>query len=167
MTNLANVFRPRRFTGWHMAAIMVAAFGVIIAANATLAVFATASWPGLLVKNSYVESQNFERNAEQRRAVQQHLGWQAEAEVAAGVLTVHVRDAAGQPLGGATVSAMIGHPANAGDDHTTELVAAGDGAYRAPAALPPGVWRADVTVVDDRRQPWHKAFRFTVPSQGG
>ncbi|HLA02420.1 MAG TPA: FixH family protein, partial [Aestuariivirga sp.] len=44
----------RTFTGWHMAAITISFFAVIIAVNLTLAVFASSSWSGLVVANSYV-----------------------------------------------------------------------------------------------------------------
>ena len=45
----------RTFTGWHMAVITISFFAVIIAVNLTLAVFASTSWTGLVVANSYVE----------------------------------------------------------------------------------------------------------------
>lgn len=163
MTLIARAFMPQRFTGWHMLAIMIAFFGVIVGVNITLAVFASASWSGLLVKNTYVESQNFTRNTERRRQVQASLGWQADATVDAGVFSVRLTDEAGQPVYGATVSAAVGRPTHAGDDHTMQLVSVGEGTYQAPAGLAPGIWRADVTAVDSRRQPWTTAFRFTVP----
>ncbi len=165
MTLLTRVFMPRRFTGWHMASIMIAFFAFIIGVNITLAVLATASWPGLLVKNTYVESQNFTRNTEQRRQLQADLGWQAAAAVTDGIFAVDLRDAAGQPVYGAVVTAAIGRPTHAGDDHTAALAHVGYGTYRATAKLAPGIWRADVTAVDARQRPWTTAFRFTVPSQ--
>ena len=42
----------KAFTGRHMAAIMVAFFGVIIAVNFTMARFATATFGGRVVENS-------------------------------------------------------------------------------------------------------------------
>ena len=65
----------RTFTGWHMAAITSSFFAVIIAVNLTLAFFASTSWTGLVVANSYVASQNFNRDAEIARQ-QRALGWQ-------------------------------------------------------------------------------------------
>ncbi len=52
------------FTGWHMLGIMVAFFGVIIAVNITMAYKAVSSWSGLVVKNTYVASQEFNDKAE-------------------------------------------------------------------------------------------------------
>lgn len=48
-----------RFTGYHMIACVVSFFAVIIFANVTMAWFASSSWTGLVVKNSYVASQQF------------------------------------------------------------------------------------------------------------
>ena len=50
---------PKEFTGRHMLAIMLAFFGTIIAVNLVMAIFASRSWTGLVVKNSYVASQEF------------------------------------------------------------------------------------------------------------
>ena len=59
--------RPREFTGKHMLVIMFAFFGVIIAVNLTMATFAHTSWSGLVVQNSYVAGQHFNRKAEEGR----------------------------------------------------------------------------------------------------
>ena len=46
--------------GWHVLGMFVLGFGVIIAVNATLAVNAVRSFPGLETDNSYVTSQEFQ-----------------------------------------------------------------------------------------------------------
>ena len=70
----------RPFTGRHMAIIIISFFAVIIAVNLTMAYFARSSWTGLVVKNSYVASQSFNRDAEIARQ-QQALGWQMTLNV--------------------------------------------------------------------------------------
>ena len=55
--------KPAEFTGRHMLAIMLAFFGVIIAVNLVMATLASKSWTGLVVKNTYVASQQFNRKA--------------------------------------------------------------------------------------------------------
>ena len=67
----------RRFTGWHMTAIMIAFFGVIITVNMTMAVFATRTFGGKVVENSYVASQQFNEWLAAARA-QEKLGWKHE-----------------------------------------------------------------------------------------
>lgn len=68
-----------KFTGRHMAIIMVAGFGIVIAVNATMAAYAIGGFHGVVVENSYVASQKFNgwlEEAEQARA----LGWQVKPE---------------------------------------------------------------------------------------
>ncbi len=51
-----------KFTGRKMLAIVVAFFAVIITVNLFMAYKAVGTFPGLVVKNSYVASQEFDRN---------------------------------------------------------------------------------------------------------
>ncbi|WP_037492794.1 FixH family protein, partial [Sphingobium sp. HDIP04] len=64
----------RRFTGWHMTAILAAFFAVVIAVNMLMATVAVRSFGGTVVENSYVASQKFNGWLAQARA-QQRLGW--------------------------------------------------------------------------------------------
>ena len=64
----------RRFTGWHFTAIITAFFGVVIAVNLTMAVFATRTFGGVVVENSYVASQTFDRD---------RLAWHDRADICA------------------------------------------------------------------------------------
>ncbi|MEO0913737.1 MAG: FixH family protein, partial [Pseudomonadota bacterium] len=68
---LKTILGTEKFTGWHMFAVMVLFFGTIISVNLTLAYFASQSWTGLVVKNSYVASQHF--NEDQARLKAQKL----------------------------------------------------------------------------------------------
>lgn len=68
-----------KFTGRHMAIIMVAGFGIVIAVNATMAAYAIGGFHGVVVENSYVASQKFNtwlEKAEEARA----LGWEVTPE---------------------------------------------------------------------------------------
>ena len=78
----------REFTGWHAAAVFVGAFGVIIGVNLVLAFSAVETFPGLETKNSYVESQLFDR---QRRA-QEALGWSIYASAREGEVQLDITD---------------------------------------------------------------------------
>ena len=60
--------KPFTFTGWHMLAIMLAFFGTIITVNFTMAYLATSTWSGLVVKNTYVASQQFNGKAAAAKA---------------------------------------------------------------------------------------------------
>ena len=67
---------PRPFTGRHMAMIMIAFFGVVIAVNVLMARFAVSTFGGVVVENSYVASQHFNRWLDEAR-VEGALGWKA------------------------------------------------------------------------------------------
>ena len=69
-----SVARP--FTGRHMAAIMIAFFGVVITVNVVMARFASSTFGGVVVDNSYVASQHFNRWLDEASAERQ-LGWHA------------------------------------------------------------------------------------------
>ena len=74
MTQQRRIARP--FTGKHMAAIMIAFFGVVIAVNVLMARLATSTFGGLVVENSYVASQKFNRWLGEARS-EKALGWKA------------------------------------------------------------------------------------------
>lgn len=130
----------RKLTGWHVLAIFVGAFGVIIAVNLTLAYNAVASFPGLEVANSYVASQTFD----DRRAAQQALGWSVVAEDQDGVLSLAITDESGAPIRASRLSAKVGRKTSVMDDHEPDLIF--DGVrYTASDALAPGYWNVWLT----------------------
>ena len=67
----------RRFTGWHFTAIITAFFGVVVAVNLTMAVFATRTFGGVVVENSYVASQKYNDWLDAAKR-QQQLAWSIE-----------------------------------------------------------------------------------------
>ena len=125
----------REITGKHVLIGMVAAFGVIIAVNMTLAFKAVGTFPGLEVKNSYVASQSFDV----RRAAQDALGWDVAAEIDEGMLTIKIVDSDGAPVEPQTISAMLGRPTIARDDRVLDLRGA-RGVFLAEVQPEPGAW---------------------------
>lgn len=125
----------REITGKHVLIGTVAAFGVIIAVNVTMAVNAIGTFPGLETKNSYVASQSFEA----RRDAQEALGWQVDARVTEGRLTVRLEGEHGRPVPVDTLAGMIGRPTVARDDQTLNLQYE-NGLWAAPVDLAPGAW---------------------------
>ncbi|MBX4975304.1 cation transporter, partial [Rhizobium lentis] len=59
----------RGFTGLHMLLATSAFFAVVIAVNVTMAFYASSSWSGLVVENTYVASQEFNRKAAAMKAM--------------------------------------------------------------------------------------------------
>jgi nitrogen fixation protein FixH len=161
MSKLENILGLRQFTGWHMLGVLFLFFGTIISVNLTLAYYANSSWTGLVVKNSYVESQRFnDVTAEKRR--QAELGWVAVVAYDADAFSIDLSDKNGNMIRDAIVTAKIGHPANERADRTVTLNAADAGRYVAPVALDPGYWSAYVTVTGPKGEVWTREIRFTV-----
>lgn len=153
-----------RFTGRHMLAIMVAFFGTIIAVNVTLAMFANRSWTGLVVKNSYVASQEFNGKVEEGRR-QAALGFTPTLSIDGGALRFTLADAAGAPVTLAGGEVLFRRPASDREDRTLTLVPAGD-ALEARADLADGVWiveiNADVGGDAGLDAPWRQTRRLML-----
>ncbi len=132
----------KEFTGRKMLILTVSAFGVIIGVNLILAWQAINTFPGLEVKNSYVASQQFDRE----RAAQEALGWDVSAQVENGRLVLSIRDRDGRPVQAADLSATVGRATNVAQDQTPELVFDGT-AYVAPIELVPGYWKLRLVAV--------------------
>ncbi len=128
---------PREVTGWHVLAIFVTFFGVIIAVNVGLAWQAIATFPGLEVDNSYVASQTF--NAEM--AAQKALGWTLDPTYDAKTqrLQLAFADTGGNPVTVGSLDVLVGRATEAVDD-THPVFVLKDGIYVAPANLARGKW---------------------------
>lgn len=144
---------PRRLTGRGVLVILVGAFGVIVGVNLALAWFATDSFPGLVVRNSYVASQDFDA----RRAVVETKGWRTEAGWSDGTLMLRVLDDAGRPVERLAVTVRLGRPASALTDRSLVLERRAGGyradGYRADVALEPGRWLAAFEIRDGAGEP--------------
>lgn len=150
----------REIKGWHVLAVTVGAFAIVIGVNAVLAVQAVRTFPGLEVENSYVASQSFDR---ERRA-QQALGWTVAADYDGHELMLRILDGHGQPADVRSLSATIGRPTEIAQDQTPEFQSRGGGTFAAPLTLAPGIWNihltataADGTVFRQRIDHYHGA----------
>lgn len=130
------------FTGRHFTLIMVGFFGVVMAVNFVMAGYASSTFGGVVVDNSYVASQRFNDWLDQAR-VQSELGWSAKASRLADgrvVLTFF-----GTPEAGLTVAAVARHPLGRMPDAALTFVRKADGGFVSAAPLPPGRWRLRVS----------------------
>lgn len=148
---------PKPLTGRKVLLIAVVAFGVIIAANMTMLLAATGTFPGLVVANSYVASQSWDKKANAQRA----LGWKAVATYADGALQVAMTGRDGAPVTGLSVVATVGRPASDSADVRLEL-AEGAQVYAAPLALAPGRWRVMITGLDAEGSSFEAAAEFQI-----
>jgi nitrogen fixation protein FixH len=134
----------RRFTGRHLAMILVAFFVVVIGVNLLMARFATSTFGGVVVKNSYVASQNFNRWLEAARA-QEQLGWSARASRRTDG-RVHIAVTGAGP--GVSVAALARHPLGREADRALTFVREGEGGFMSREKLPPGRWTVRLELRD-------------------
>jgi len=131
-----HMTKAKQLTGYHIAAMMIGAFGVIIAANLVLAWFAIGTFPGLDAKNSYVASQHFN----QKESAQLSLGWHVFLKsLPDGDLTLDIQDSETAPLNPASLTLRIGKSTNAASDrlYTPHFK---EGLYHADTNLSAGNW---------------------------
>ncbi|MEP1209734.1 MAG: FixH family protein [Rhizobiaceae bacterium] len=157
--------QPFRFTGMHMLACMVAFFGVIIAVNVTMATFASSSWTGLVVKNSYVASQKF--NAELAAAeAQAELGWKSQISYDNQRLQFSLFDRQGSSLKPGTVIVSLGRPAFEQKDQQIKLTADASGLYATQIALEDGSWSLRIDASAEQQQ-YRRDLRLFVKQGTG
>ena len=137
-----------RFTGNHMAFCMVAFFSVIIAVNLTMATLASKSWTGLVVKNSYVASQDFNRELAAARE-QRERGWKGTITHVPGRIDFVLKSANGTPIRLDQALLELGRPAFEQQATALPLTYLGDGLYRADRDLEPGPWQLSVRADKD------------------
>jgi len=148
-------------TGRKVLIIAVASFAVVLAANLTMMFAATGTFPGLVVGNSYVASQDWDRKAAAQRA----LGWAAEVDYSGERLAVRITGADGEPVRGLTVSAVAGHPASDRADRALDLAEDVSG-YVAPLDLEPGLWRIEISARDAAGAAFEAEARLNVKAPG-
>jgi len=147
----------RQFTGKHALAVFVLAFGVIITVNLLLAYNAVSTFPGLVVKNSYVASQGFNDRLKEQRA----LGWTASARATGGLVILQISDAAGNPVEVEGLNAVIERPTHVRDDLSPPFTFDGT-AYVAQAELGEGNWNVRVSAQDAAGAEFSQLVSFYV-----
>jgi nitrogen fixation protein FixH len=134
-----------KFTGWHMTAILVSFFGVVMAVNFTMARMAVSSFGGTVVDNSYVASQKY--NGWLNAAKQQEsLGWSAAFTVDQGRYVFI--EARGDGIEFKQLSAVGDalHPLGRAQDVPLAFAMTPNGQLRSTKPLPVGRWNLRLSV---------------------
>ncbi|SFS21929.1 FixH family protein [Yoonia litorea] len=143
----------REFTGWHMLGLMLAMFGTIITVNLWFAYNAVATFPGVEDRNAYVASQKFEIE----RQAQDALGWDVTSRLEDGILSVTIKDAAGQPVQPQVDRAIFGRPTHVNDDQTPAFVWNGT-AFTAPVVAGKGNYNLRLELIADDGTHFRRRF---------
>jgi nitrogen fixation protein FixH len=157
----AKARSPREFTGRHMLAIMLAFFGVVITVNVTMATLANTSWTGLVVENTYVASQQFNKKADQGRA-QAALGWTAKLTIADGEVRYGLTDAAGKAVALHGVKVLFRHPAYESEDKSVTLALGQGQEFTARHVPRDGVWIIEVDADAGLAEPYRDVRRVMI-----
>lgn len=129
-------------TGRKVLIFTVAAFGLIVAVNLTLAFQAVRTFPGLEVRDSYAASQQFNIS----KAAQEALGWEVYADYSDDLLTVAFTHADGSPAEVVQMTALVGWATSTRDDFTPEFHNSG-GVFTAPAQMVDGNWNVRLEAI--------------------
>lgn len=141
----------KRLTGYHVTAILVGFFGIVIAVNIWMARLAIGTFGGALAENGYVASQDYNKWIAES-AAQDRLGWSMTAKVEGGRLIIDTKGVAS-----AIVDVVAEHPLGRVDDQRVVMAAIGPGEFRSQAPMPVGRWKLRVSI----RQGGHEARYLT------
>jgi nitrogen fixation protein FixH len=109
--SLADPPRPGfRLTGWHVLAIVTGFFAIVIAVDAGFVVMAVKTFPGEVSSTPYEDGLAYDRSVAQLRA-QEAMGWRATAAAEIGAVSVEMRDRAGVPIAGLSITGALERPA--------------------------------------------------------
>src|SRR5690606_14944805 len=152
---------PGSFTGWHMLAIMLAFFGVIIVVNLIMAYNAHHSWSGLVVQNSYVAGQEFNEKSEIGKQ-QAALEWQVEENYSDGTFSYQIKYKNGEAVDVMGASALFKRPVGDAQDTLINLEVTGPGTMSAPVQLDDGAWIMEVNTNAGLEYPYRDVKRIHV-----
>jgi nitrogen fixation protein FixH len=154
--------RAAGITGGQVFAVIATFFAIIIAVNATMAVFAMRSWSGLVVANGYVASQAFNKELAEARH-QAQLGWRESFGYADGKLTLTLSDAQSRAIGEAQVNVRLERPSTDREDRDLVLREVVPGKYELAGTLSPGLWDAETIARTAAGASLRRLYRFHVP----
>ena len=140
-----KILSKGKFTGWHMTAILVVFFGIVMAVNFTMARMALGTFGGTVVDNSYVASQNYNRWLAEGDK-QNRLGWTVKAELTTDRFVVIDGQKNGLPLQATTAVGDALHPLGRAVDMPLTFKAMPDGKLKSTTALPVGRWNVQISL---------------------
>lgn len=133
--------KPKKITGYHAAAMIVAFFAVVVSVNMVMARYAISTFGGTVVDNSYVASQKYNKWLEEARNQASH-GWTVSQAVRlqdkVAITVVQTDDKA---LEDAKITAIAEHPVGRSDPITLHFMESDTGSYVSRNILPEGRWK--------------------------
>ncbi|MBD8554717.1 FixH family protein [Rhizobium sp. CFBP 8762] len=149
------------FTGWHMLGVTFLFFGTIIAVNIVMAWSAVSTWSGLVVKNTYVASQEFNGKAAEARALSL-TGIQGKLVVDGPSISYTLTHPERASVEADEVTLIFKRPVEEHNDFRMNLASAGPGRFVGRHGMAAGQWIVDITSKEKGRIVYHEAIRVKV-----
>lgn len=134
-----NTAHRKGLTGWHILAMFVGFFAVVMAADLSFAVLAYRSAPGQSAKDPYEAGLLYQQHLD-ARAREAELGWRASVSQPDGDVALSVVDSTGAAVTGLTVTAEFNRPATQRGAIQATLIEAAPGLYRLERRDWSGAW---------------------------
>jgi len=143
-----------QINGYHVLGGFVLGFGVIIGVNVYMAYEAVHTFPGLEVENSYVASQEFDK----QRAAQEALGWTVSAVRVGDEVKLSIRHE-GKPVQPVIEEALLSRATTTAQDHSPTFAFDGQD-FVAHVDVPPGNWDLRVKLKAADGTEYHKRLEI-------
>ncbi|CAD7022912.1 cation transporter [Pseudorhizobium endolithicum] len=152
------------FTGWHMIGVMCLFFGTIISVNFYMAWQATHTWSGLVVKNTYIASQEFNGKVAEARALAAS-GIAGTLDIDGSDIRYRLVDASEKAVAADGVTLSFKRPVGEDQDFDLSLQPQGEGTFAARHDLAGGTWIVEVEAVKEGRRILHHTQRISVAGE--
>lgn len=153
------------FTGRHMLLATCSFFAVVIGVNVTMAWFASSSWSGLVVENTYVASQEFNAKAAAMKAMAAS-GIIGKLSLAGGRIHYDIRNRDGSPTLVDEVAANFKRPVGDHEDFHVAFTKIGEGQFEFQHRVASGDWIVEVVSRKEGRVVMHEASRLDTAGFG-
>lgn len=147
------------FTGLHMLVATSTFFAVVIAVNVTMAFYASSSWSGLVVENTYVASQEFNRKAAAMKAMAAS-GVAGDLSIRGHQIRYDIHDKSGAPATVDEVVLNFKRPVGDHEDFHLTLRRTAEGRFEADHNLAEGDWIVEAISRNDGLVVMHEAKRI-------
>ena len=152
----------RGLTGWHVLAMVVGFFAVVITVDVLFAIQAYKTFPGEVSVTPYEDGIAYNRSLSQL-ATQERYGWKVAAGAQPGRILVEFKDAKGGPVRGLTFTTKLEHPATESGRLAPRLHEAAPGVYVAKLPGIRGAWDLTLVATNPAGQRFEAERRLTWP----
>lgn len=159
--NTAISAKRSAFTGWHMLAIMVGFFGIVIGVNITLAVMAARSNTGLVVEDSYKAGLTYDRDMAKAK-LDAAMDIHPKLHLVGDTLRVALVNSNGMPVDVKALNLTLGHPVSVTTDEVMTFTAETPGIFTSQARLTEGVWEGDLVATLSSGETWEQPIKLVV-----